>query len=128
MKKPMRGAGAWETVGVIAFWGLLIWGATSLFGGDSGSSVGNEYYGDYDSGYYEEDYYAPEPENPYGNGTGHDAGFEWAEENDVDSCGGNSQSFIEGCEEYLDQQEAYEEAEYEAETAEYEDDYDSYYR
>jgi hypothetical protein len=40
-----------------------------------------------------------EPENPYSAGTGHSAGFEWAESNVVDSCGGNSQSFVEGCEE-----------------------------
>jgi hypothetical protein len=34
---------------------------------------------------------------------GHDAGFEWAKENDVtdsSECGGKSQSFIEGCEAY----------------------------
>ena len=32
--------------------------------------------------------------------SGHDAGYNWAEENeidDVDDCDGNSQSFIEGC-------------------------------
>lgn len=40
---------------------------------------------------------------PYGcteDCSGHDAGYEWAGENDVtdpDDCGGNSQSFIEGC-------------------------------
>lgn len=34
--------------------------------------------------------------------SGHDAGYEWAEENDIrdpGDCDGNSQSFIEGCEE-----------------------------
>lgn len=33
--------------------------------------------------------------------SGHDAGYQWAEENDVQDagdCSGNSQSFIEGCE------------------------------
>ena len=49
-----------------------------------------------------------EPENPYAPGSGHYAGFEWAERNDAGSCGGNSSSFIEGCEEYLRQSEAYE--------------------
>ncbi len=49
-----------------------------------------------------------EPENPYNDGTGHSAGYEWAQENNVSSCGGNSNSFIEGCEEYLAQQEEYE--------------------
>lgn len=48
-----------------------------------------------------------EPENPYSYGSGHYAGFEWAESKDVSSCGGNSQSFIEGCEEYLIQSEDY---------------------
>ena len=50
-----------------------------------------------------------EPENPYSAGSGHYAGFEWAEENGAGSCGGNSHSFIEGCEEYQEQLAAYEE-------------------
>ncbi len=41
--------------------------------------------------------------NPYSHGTGHYAGFEWGELNSVSSCGGNSHSFIEGCEKYLNQ-------------------------
>lgn len=49
-----------------------------------------------------------EPENPYSAGSGHYAGFEWAEKNDAGSCGGNSPSFIEGCEEYQEQLAAYE--------------------
>ena len=49
-----------------------------------------------------------EPENPYGEGSGHYAGFEWAEREHVSSCGGNSQSFIEGCQESLRQSTAYE--------------------
>jgi len=53
-----------------------------------------------------EDYQEPEEEiieSPYADGSGHDAGFQWAEENGIDDpaeCGGNSVSFIEGCEEY----------------------------
>lgn len=38
--------------------------------------------------------------------SGHEAGYEWAEENDItdpDDCGGNSQSFIEGCESYAEE-------------------------
>lgn len=38
--------------------------------------------------------------------SGHLAGYEWAEANgidDPDDCGGNSQSFIEGCEEYAEE-------------------------
>jgi hypothetical protein len=47
--------------------------------------------------------------------SGHEAGYEWAEENDIDDpddCGGNSQSFIEGCQAYGEErmQEAEEEA------------------
>lgn len=55
--------------------------------------------------YQSDSTYKEEPENPYGSGSGHSAGYEWAEENNVSSCGGNSDSFIEGCEEYLSQQE-----------------------
>lgn len=44
-----------------------------------------------------------EPSNPYSYGSGHYAGFEWAEKKGATSCGGNSTSFIEGCEEYVSQ-------------------------
>jgi hypothetical protein len=47
-----------------------------------------------------------EPENPYSYGTGHYAGFEWGEQGN--SCGGNSTSFIEGCEDHEEQEEIYE--------------------
>ena len=43
------------------------------------------------------------PKNPYDPGTGHYAGFEWAEKNQVTSCDGSSQSFNEGCEEFVKQ-------------------------
>lgn len=46
-----------------------------------------------------------EPQNPYSSGTGHYAGFEWAEQHSGASCNGSSSSFNEGCEEY-EQQEA----------------------
>jgi hypothetical protein len=38
---------------------------------------------------------------------GHEAGYAWAEEkgiDDPDDCGGNSQSFIEGCRAYAEEQ------------------------
>lgn len=71
--------------------------------------------------------------------SGHEAGFEWAQENDIadaSGCGGNSQSFIEGCEAFAQERqdhadrEAQEAAEQAAEDAgyrandeaEYEDD------
>lgn len=39
--------------------------------------------------------------------SGHEAGYQWAEEHDIkdaDDCGGNSQSFIEGCRAYAEEQ------------------------
>ena len=52
-----------------------------------------------------------EPESPYAEGSGHYAGYEWAERNHPGSCGGSSQSFIEGCEEYQRQDAEFEECE-----------------
>ena len=46
--------------------------------------------------------------NPYDEDSGHNAGFNWAMEND-DSCDSESDSFNEGCEEYIRQLEEYEE-------------------
>lgn len=40
--------------------------------------------------------------------SGHEAGYNWAEENgisDADDCGGNSESFIEGCQSYVEENE-----------------------
>lgn len=52
-----------------------------------------------------------EPENPYSEGTGHYAGYEWAEKNASGDCTASSQSFKEGCEEYEEQESAYQECE-----------------
>ena len=67
------------------------------------------------SGYPNEGYSSPrvrnictEPSNPYSDGGGHDAGFNWAMENGK-SCSSNSNSFDEGCEEYYRQLTNYEE-------------------
>lgn len=41
--------------------------------------------------------------------SGHEAGYNWAEENgidDPDDCGGKSNSFIEGCQAYAEEQQA----------------------
>lgn len=38
--------------------------------------------------------------------SGHEAGYEWAEGKDIDNiedCGGNSESFIEGCQNYVEE-------------------------
>lgn len=94
----------------------------------SGCTGGGSYY---DDNVYEEDY----REEGYGTGitsdnwsctgdcSGHEAGYDWASENGITDpydCDGKSQSFIEGCEAYaneqLEEQNSYEE-EY------YEDDY-----
>jgi hypothetical protein len=43
-----------------------------------------------------------------GDCSGHEAGYNWAEEKDIDDpsdCGGNSNSFIEGCETYAEEQQ-----------------------
>lgn len=40
-----------------------------------------------------------EPQNPYSDGGGHDAGFNWARDTGG-ACNGNSDSFNEGCAEY----------------------------
>lgn len=40
--------------------------------------------------------------------SGHEAGYEWAEDKgitDPDDCGGNSNSFIEGCQAYAEEQQ-----------------------
>ncbi|MEK7601907.1 MAG: hypothetical protein AAB472_00245 [Patescibacteria group bacterium] len=109
--RPLRGEGAWEIIVGVAFWSLVVWGTYSLFSDDSsGGSVSGDHYGVYEDSYVNENY-APEPENPYDDGTGHSAGYEWAEENDVSDCDGNSNSFIEGCQEYVDQRDSYEEQE-----------------
>lgn len=52
-----------------------------------------------------------EPENPYAEGTGHYAGYEWAEDHCSGTCDGSSQSFNEGCEEYETQEAEYQECE-----------------
>jgi hypothetical protein len=52
-----------------------------------------------------------EPENPYAQGSGHYAGYEWAEEKGSGGCEGRSESFNEGCEEYETQEDEYQECE-----------------
>jgi hypothetical protein len=47
-----------------------------------------------------------EPENPYSEGTGHYAGYKWAEEHGG-NCSTRSTSFNEGCEEYEEQEAEY---------------------
>ncbi len=48
------------------------------------------------------------PQNPYNDGGGHDAGFNWAMEGGTE-CDGKSYSFNEGCFEYFRQLKRYNE-------------------
>jgi hypothetical protein len=57
------------------------------------------------------DVHCTEPANHYTEGTGHYAGYEWAEKNGSPTCSGSSQSFVEGCEEYETQESEHEECE-----------------
>jgi hypothetical protein len=52
-----------------------------------------------------------EPANPYSEGTGHYAGYEWAEKNGSGTCNSSSDSFNEGCEEYESQESEYQNCE-----------------
>jgi hypothetical protein len=52
-----------------------------------------------------------EPENPYSAGTGHYAGYEWAEKHGSGDCNSSSTSFNEGCEEYESQEIEYQDCE-----------------
>ncbi len=66
------------------------------------SSQNYESYGISEDSYTVEDGNRIEIGNPYSPGTGHYAGYEWAESTGG-SCTGNSVSFNEGCEEYYRQ-------------------------
>ena len=85
-------------IAIIIFIGLVIGIIISVFTSDKKDTG-------YKNNYSNDDHTQEEQENPYSQGTGHSAGYEWAEKNDVSDCGGNSQSFIEGCEEYLNQRD-----------------------
>jgi hypothetical protein len=82
----------------------VIWGVSSFFGDDENDYVMQEHpnYANYQES---RDCSDLEPENPYDYGSGHYAGFEWGENGNY--CSGNSDSFVEGCEEYEIQDEAY---------------------
>lgn len=103
------GGGFGELVGGLVFLALLIWGGSSLWGfvfGGSNSEYSDSSYGQPTS-FYDSSEYCSEPENPFAYGSGHYAGWEWGEQGNY--CDGNSNSFIEGCEEYDQAQMEYEE-------------------
>ena len=91
----------------LAFVGLIVWGGFSLWGwafGDSSSSYESSY--GQPTSFFRSDEDCIEPENPYDEGSGHYAGWQWGEEGNY--CSGNSDSFVEGCEEYESAEAAYE--------------------
>ncbi len=91
-----------ESLGWMAFVvivGLIIWGVFSTFSGNKDSSL--------DSNTNIKDCSTLLSGNPYYEGSGHYAGFEWAENNSGSYCNGNSDSFNEGCEEHTRQEENY---------------------
>lgn len=86
--------------------GFIVWGIFSTFT-DNKEEVRQPYNSDSYSSYSDEKE-CSEPENSYNYGTGHYAGFEWAENRGGAYCDGNSDSFNEGCEDYNEQLERYE--------------------
>jgi hypothetical protein len=96
-----------DPIGSLIVIGLVIWGASSLWGWVFNDPVPTpttsaSYSDSYNSGssYSSDttDKNCIEPENPYDYDSGHYAGWQWGEEGNF--CDGNSDSFIEGCEQY----------------------------
>jgi hypothetical protein len=86
------------TFGVII---LVVWFAWSHFHKDKEEQVQQAANGGY---YYQADDSEPvEMENPFDYGSGHGAGYEWAESSGGNCNTGNS-SFDEGCKEYYYQE------------------------
>jgi len=97
-----------ESIGSLVVVGLVIWGGFSVWNWAFGDSS-SDYQSSYSSGsnsVFNSDKNCSEPENPYDEGSGHYAGWQWGEEGNY--CDGNSDSFIEGCEEYESAEAAYE--------------------
>jgi hypothetical protein len=91
----------WETAVGIAFIALIWWGGSSVWNwafGDSGSSSDYENSYSQPNSFFDSSGDCNEPENPYDEGSGHYAGWQWGEEGNY--CSGNSSSFVEGCEDY----------------------------
>lgn len=108
----------WNVIGALLFVAFIVWVIWAGFS-DSGASPAPAYpYQDYNN---EAEVGATEYTEPlfkhseplFFNGyectddcSGHEAGYEWAENNgidDVDDCSGNSDSFIEGCVSYVEE-------------------------
>jgi hypothetical protein len=96
-------------IGLVIYASSWLWGV--IFPGNSKNSYDSDYssYSNSVNNSYQKTNDCIEPENPYNPGTGHYAGFEWGEQGNY--CSGNSDSFVEGCEEYEFQDELYTECE-----------------
>lgn len=92
-------------IGGIIIIGLLIWGAYAYFGDSKEKTAVMQEHPNYESYKETKDCLALEPNNTYEEGSGHYAGFQWGEEGNT--CDGNSDSFIQGCEDYESQEAAY---------------------
>ena len=98
-------------------WGLIIWGGYALFSSDSPtenyepSYSSGEVRGAYSENNYDNEDESEEVETFNGyectyDCSGHEAGYEWAEDNDISDeydCDGNSDSFNEGCTSYVEE-------------------------
>lgn len=88
---------------IFLYGGIALLILYSIFSSSSGNS--NEYYNDYDPSHFDEPL-TSDNWDCTSDCSGHEAGYEWAEEKgitDPDDCGGNSNSFIEGCEAYANE-------------------------
>ncbi len=80
---------------------VIIYGLSSDDGTSSSKSLNNDYS-------FHDDYQPTKTFNNYpctDDCSGHEAGYEWAEDKgiyDESDCGGNSNSFIEGCISYVE--------------------------
>lgn len=103
-----------ETIIAIAFWGTIIIGGLWVSGVFGNGSTKTQSYQESTSVYATpipktDEISIPQTFNGYlctVDCSGHEAGYEWAEEHgitDSDDCGGNSQSFIEGCQSYAEE-------------------------
>jgi hypothetical protein len=87
---------------------LIAWGAYALYQNNQEKNENiliMQEHPNYESYKETKDCSSLAPNNPYDEGTGHYAGFEWGLEGNY--CDGNSDSFIEGCQGYETQQAAY---------------------
>lgn len=99
----------WNSIGPFIFIGVLIWGGIALFSDDSSptSSYDSSYPSDSSENLWEDTsggtFHGYECTDDC---SGHEAGYEWAEDNDIADeadCDGNSNSFNEGCQAYVEE-------------------------